>query len=244
MDHGHRHNRVKDKSINMFEKIQGPKCVIISAGDLGDIVPGIADGDYCIACDAGLLYAEKLGITPDLIVGDFDSLGTAGSKAMDDLRQIKEQDPEKVLTLPVMKDDTDTMKAVKIGLSKGYKTFTFYGALGGRRFEHSFANIQTLLYLKHKGASAYILEKEKTLFIIENETIKFPKGTTGMLSVFSLVARSAGITLKGLKYNMENSVLTNDFPLGVSNEFLHDEEAEIAVREGTLLIILFRPVME
>lgn len=223
----------------MVENINEPKCVIISAGDLGGIVPEIADGDYCIACDAGFLYAERLGILPDLIVGDFDSLSSFGQEAMRGLMEINEEDPKRVMKLPVMKDDTDTMKAVKVGLSKGYRKFYFYGALGGKRFEHSFANVQTLLYLKHQGAKGYIMEADKMLLVAENETIRFRRGNTGMVSVFSLSEESRGVTLKGLMYNMDRGVLKNDFPLGVSNEFLIDEEAEITVEDGALLVTVF-----
>ena len=80
------------------------------------------------------------------------------------------------------------------------------------------------------------MDKDSMLFIAENETIKFHRGNTGTLSIFSLSEVSRGVTLKGLLYGMEEGVLTNDFPLGVSNEFIIDEEAEVTVKEGTLLI--------
>ena len=137
----------------------------------------------------------------------------------------------------VRKDDTDTIHAVKIGLSKGYKKFYFYGALGGKRFDHSIANIQTLLYIKHAGGRGYIFDADRMLMIAENETIKFHRGNTGYLSVFSLNGVAKGVTLKGLMYTMEDGELSNDFPLGVSNEFIIDEEAQITVRDGTLLIV-------
>ena len=77
------------------------------------------------------------------------------------------------------------------------------------------------------------------LMVAENETIRFHRGNTGMISVFSLSEVSKGVTLKGLMYNLEKANLTNDFPLGVSNEFIIDEEAEITVEDGTLLITVF-----
>ena len=64
-------------------------------------------------------------------------------------------------------------------------------------------------------------------------------GNTGYLSVFSLSEVSRGVTLKGLMYTLEKGELRNDFPLGVSNEFIIDEEAEITVEDGTLLITVF-----
>ncbi len=213
------------------------KCIIISAGSFTPVEIPINEDDYVIACDAGFAYAQQLGILPDLIVGDFDSAKEAGVELLRGIHEIKENDPDRIVQLQVKKDDTDTIKAVKIGLSKGYKKFYLYGALGGRRFDHSMANIQTLLFLKHQGARGYIMEAERMLMIAENETLHFNRGNTGYVSVFSLSEKSKGVTLKGLMYTMEEGELSSDFPLGVSNEFIIDEEAEISVKEGILLVI-------
>ena len=83
------------------------------------------------------------------------------------------------------------------------------------------------------------MNRDSMMLIAENETIKFHRGNTGMLSVFSLSEVSRGVTMKGLMYNMEEGNLSYDFPLGVSNEFIIDEEAEITVWDGTLLITVF-----
>ena len=213
-----------------------PKCVIISAGDFPEVEIDLREGDMCIAADAGFGYAQRLGILPDLIVGDFDSAKDAPPEVLRGIREIAANDPDRIVQLEVMKDDTDTMRAVKIGLSRGYRKFYLYGAMGGSRFDHSMANIQTLTYIKHQGGRGYIMNKDSMLFIAENETIKFHRGNTGYISVFSLSDVSSGVSLKGLMYSMEDGTLKNDFPLGVSNEFIIDEEAEITVKEGTLLI--------
>ncbi len=213
-----------------------PKCVIISAGSFPEVGIDLREGDFCIAADAGFGYAQRLGILPDLIVGDFDSAKDAPPEVLSGIREIAERDPERIVQLEVMKDDTDTLKAVKIGLSRGYRKFYLYGALGGSRFDHSLANIQTLTFIKHHGGRGYIMDKDSMLFIAENETIKFHRGNTGYLSVFSLSDVSRGVSLRGLLYSMEDGTLSNDFPLGVSNEFIIDEEAEVSVKEGILLI--------
>ncbi len=212
------------------------KCVIVSAGDFKPVDLDLNDGDYLIACDAGFSYTRQLGILPDLIVGDFDSLAEQGELSLRDLREIEDNDPARILRLNVKKDDTDTMVAVKKGFEKGYRKFFLYGALGGKRVDHSIANIQTLLYIKHHDGVGYIMDYDKILFIAENETIRFHRGNTGYISVFSITGISKGVTIRGLMYNIENETLRSDFPLGVSNEFVIDEEAEITVEEGTLLI--------
>ncbi len=215
------------------------KCVIVSAGDFVPVDLDLNDGDFLIACDAGFLNVQKLGLLPDLIIGDFDSLSETGSLGLDALREIEEADPSRVMRLDVMKDDTDTIKAVKVGLSKGYTKFYLYGALGGKRVDHTIANIQTLTYIKHNCGKGYIMEHNRVLMIAENETVRFHAGNTGYISVFSLSEVSKGVTLKGLMYNLDKGELRSDFPLGVSNEFIIDEEAEITVEEGTLLITAY-----
>ena len=218
---------------------QEPKCVIISAGDFPGVNIDINEEDMCIACDAGFVYAQQMGILPDLIVGDFDSVSEQGPEVLRALQEIEVNDPDRIMRLNVKKDDTDTLRAVRVGFERGYRKFYIYGGLGGRRADHSLANIQTLLFIKHHGGKGYIMGREQMLLIAENETIKFHRGNTGMLSVFSLTPISKGVTLKGLMYNMEEGVITSDFPIGVSNEFIIDEEAEITVEDGTLLVTVF-----
>ena len=81
-------------------------CLIISGGEFAPL-PLDLKYDYVIACDHGYDYAIRLGITPDLIIGDFDSCDT-------DVTSINEIPVE---TFPVAKDDTDTMLAVKCAIS-------------------------------------------------------------------------------------------------------------------------------
>ena len=222
----------------MKDTIREPKCVIISAGSFTPVDIPLYEGDYCIACDAGFKYAQDMGILPDLIVGDFDSASEMGNELLAGIKEIAINDPDRIVQLNVMKDDTDTIKAVKIGLSKGYKKFFLYGATGGRRLDHTLANIQTLLFIKHHGAKGYIMDSDRMLLVAENETVRFNAGNTGYISIFSLSDVSKGVSLKGLMYNLENGEIKNDFPLGVSNEFIIDEEAVVSVEDGTLLIVL------
>ena len=215
-----------------------PKCVIISAGSFVPVDIPLYEGDYCIACDAGFKYAQEMGILPDLIVGDFDSASEQDPIVLRSIEEIALHDPDRIVRLNVVKDDTDTMKAVKIGLEKGYRKFYLYGATGGKRIDHSIANIQTLLFIKHNGGKGYIMDSDRMLLIAENETVNFNVGNTGYISIFSLSEVSRGVTLKGLMYTLQNGEIRNDFPLGVSNEFIIDEEAVVSVEDGALLIVL------
>ena len=212
------------------------KCILIGAGDFtyqsGESV-AVTEGDYVIAVDGGYTYCERLGIVPDLIVGDMDSLTDILQEKIEELART---DPEKVIRLPCEKDDTDMRFAMKKGLEKGCQEFVLYGALGGR-LEHTIANIQCLLYLKEQGVKATIADEKYTVFLLKNETVSFAEESTGFFSLFALQKQASGVTIRGMKYPLEDVLLTEDFPLGISNEFI-GEAAEITVREGTLLAII------
>ncbi len=197
------------------------RCVVFCAGGFDGLMAPIKEDDYIIAADGGFSHVQALGITPNCILGDFDSLGFI---------------PEGAQVFPVEKDDTDAMLAVRHGLALGYKDFLFYGALEGSRLDHTVANYQTLFYLAKHGAKGYLVGKEQTVTTLTNEKMEFPAGMQGILSVFAIGGKAEGVTLRGLKYTVENSTLTPDFPLGVSNRFT-GKAASVEVKKGTLLMI-------
>lgn len=209
------------------------RCIIIAAGDMTVSEVPIREEDLVIAVDGGLDYCSLLGLEPDLVLGDFDSVGE------DRIRQIacwEEQCPERVIRLQCEKDDTDTLKAIKVALEKGCDHFLIYGATGGR-LEHTIANIQSLLYLKHHGAVGYLMDGTGMIFVLENEEVRFKASMEGYLSLFSLGKEAAGVDISGMKYPLSDAVITNDFPIGISNEFV-GQEAAVRVRSGQLLGIL------
>ena len=209
------------------------KCIVICAGDLtlGEVPVG--EEDFVIAVDGGLSYCGILNVEPDLILGDFDSVSEQEALAIEKLEQ---QIPERILRLPCEKDDTDTLAALKEGLKRGYTDFLIYAGTGGR-FDHTLANIQCLIYLKNRGATGYLVDGTGMMLIIKNEAVHFQAGLEGYLSLFSLVEESRGITIEGMKYSLEHAVIRNDFPVGISNEFI-GEAAAIAVEDGTLVCMI------
>lgn len=218
----------------MEQIIKEGTCVIIGAGDLtvGNI-PYQPEKDYVIAADGGLMYCGILEIEPDLIIGDFDSVDGEYAEAV---AQIRQEMPEKVVTLPVEKDDTDMLSAVKCGLEKGYRNFRLYAANGGR-LEHTIANIQILKYLKEHEAVGYIMDGTGMILLAQNETISFRDTMEGYVNVFSVNEKAHGVSIRGLKYELDHETLTNAVPLGISNEFI-GQRSEISVEDGTLLIIV------
>lgn len=177
--------------------------------------------DYVIAADKGLDNLKKIGIKPDVIIGDFDSLGFVPSG-------------ENIKRLPVEKDDTDVGFAVNYAFELGYKEFVIYGAIGGL-LDHTVANLQLSAYISSKGGKSVFVGDNVFVTSITNDTLKISNGK-GRLSVFALSDKAEGVFLSGLKYPLENAVIENTFPIGVSNEFT-DKSAKITVKNGTLLIV-------
>ena len=197
------------------------KCIVFCAAAFEETVEPITAQDYVIAADGGLLHTKKLGITPQAVLGDFDSLGYI---------------PTDSQVFPVEKDDTDAMLAVRHGLKLGYREFLLYGSLDGPRLDHTVANFQTLQFLCDHGSFGMLAGLQTMAAVVKNGTLEFPAGCSGNISVFCMGADAAGVTLKGLYYPLENGTLRAGFPLGVSNHFT-GEAASVQVEQGSLLVI-------
>ena len=199
------------------------RCFIFAAGTFYGLRERPAAGDLVIAADAGYRTCLREGIVPDLVLGDFDSMEQPSELA-------------NVRRVPVEKDDTDTMLAVKTALEQGCTTVYLYGGTGGKRLDHTLANLQTLLYLRRNGARGYLYDDDFVWTAIENEGVSVERTVEwGLLSAFCLGERAEGIRLKGVQYPLEDGTLTPDFPLGVSNHIL-EPAAEVFVGRGALVI--------
>ena len=200
------------------------RIVIISAGDIAsNASEALRPDDMIIACDAGYRRCEALGIRPDVILGDFDSAPR----------------PEypNLIILPHVKDDTDTHYAAKLALEKGATEVLMLGALGGRRMEHTLANLSTGLWLAKQGIDVSILgEYSRLSYVIAGQPKTYTKGDYFYFSVFPLEGTTEGLCIQGAYYSLEDAVLTADFPIGVSNEFAADK-IHISCRSGSLLVV-------
>jgi thiamine pyrophosphokinase len=195
-------------------------CVIFCAGECSGLAEQITEDALVIAADGGLSHTEALGITPDVILGDFDSLGYI---------------PQKSQVFPVEKDDTDSMLAAKHGLQMGCDRFVFYGALEGPRLDHTVANFQTLQFLADRNAKAVLVGKDTLVTVLKNGEMRLPALEEGTVSVFCQGGEASGVRLQGLQYPLENGTLSVGFPLGVSNH-LTGKAASISVEKGSLLV--------
>ena len=199
------------------------RCFIFAAGTYYGLRERPRTGDLVLAADAGYEICRREGIVPDLVLGDFDSM----------------EQPENfgnVLRVPVEKDDTDTMLAVKTALENGCDEVYLYGGTGGKRLDHTLANLQTLLFIRRRGARGYLYDDDFIWTAVENESLTIRREVEwGLFSAFCLGDRAEGIDEVGFQYPLQDASLTPEFPLGVSNHIMEDT-ATVTVRKGALIV--------
>lgn len=199
-----------------------PICFITGAGEHYNTLFGPRRRDLVIAADGGYSYLKDINVQPDIIIGDFDSLGYEPIEAG-------------VIALPAEKDVTDTAAAIDAGWRKGFRIFHIYGGTGGRP-DHTIANIQLMAAVAENGGEGYLFDKDFVITAVHNGEIKFSPVSKGYISVFSHSGVSYGVCESGLKYCLSDFSLSNSDPLGVSNEFI-GKDSLISVKNGTLIVV-------
>ena len=203
------------------------RCIIFAAAPVSNperLSRFLRDGDYYIAADRGLMLADRLGIKPDCLVADFDSLKTGeGFEAP-------------VHRLPKRKDDTDTMAAARLGLGLGFKDFLLLGASGGR-LDHTFANFSVMLYLLKNGAKAVLADEQNTAQMFLPGTAYIEPVAGAFFSLLPFSGPVSGLTIRNASYEIRDYTLTPASTLGVSNEFV-GKTVEISFNQGILLIFI------
>ena len=187
----------------------------------------INKSNFTICIDGGYDIALNHGITPDLLMGDFDSIS---AQLPEDI-QIERFLPEK--------DYTDLELALKKALDLNTKNVTIVGGMGGR-MDHTMANIQLLSSYADKFNTLVMLDGRNKCFIMGkngHETMTIKAENDSYISLFSLSEKCTGITISGVKYPLKNHTLSREFPLGVSNEF-KEKDAILSIENGTLLVVI------
>lgn len=201
------------------------KVLIIASSPEKDIeyIKSIYDnvcGLYVICADGGIEKADKLGIKVDLHIGDFDSSLSA--------------DNCNIIRHPCEKDWTDTesciYKAIEIGANEIYLT----GILGGRA-DHMMANLLGLFNADFDAAKIYALDRYNIITKLESGKYKMPEGFKYM-SIVPIDEMLENVTLKGVKYPLDNAVMYRYKSLGISNE-VTENVADVVIGNGRGLLI-------
>lgn len=201
------------------------RCVIIGGAGIENyeyIRSCLQEDDFCIFCDSGLSHLDRLGITPGLIVGDFDS------------HSIPNMNVETII-LPREKDDTDTVYAVKEAVKRGFTDFLLIGAVG-KRLDHSLGNVSVLLYLDSLGLKGTIIDDYSHMEIVSREPV-YVEEAYAFFSVLNIFGKAEGITIENAKYPLRDAQITCEYQYGISNEVLPGKKALIKVQNGKLLLI-------
>ena len=218
------------------------RCIMMCAGEFHPMKIEREPGDWVIAVDGGLKYLEELGVEPDFLLGDFDSLGAEYVGTVEKYRAMGE---DHFRQFPVAKDDTDTMAAARLGISRGYREFLIYGGLGGR-LDHTMANLQTMVWILRNGGRAFMLDRDTCVTVIGPGEFRIPEDFTGTVSLFALDECLENVTIRGMKYEVENAAVRNDYPLGCSNETVTDRDGtcgSYSIGKGTGLLIMTRKLI-
>ncbi len=181
----------------------------------------IADYDFIIAADSGYDHLIKIGVAPDILIGDLDSIDGAPS----DIETIK---------YPKKKDITDFSASLKYCLQKGFNDVDVYAAWGNRA-GHSVAAVFTMLQYSNKGMNIRIITENSIMFIV-NRNCVIPRNE-GYVSIFPLGDTATGVCLKGFEYPLNEYDFESCSPLGVSNRII-DDFGEISLKHGNLLVII------
>lgn len=203
------------------------KALIFSGGNFNGLPKGFDPAEYSltIAADKGYAYAEDLGITPDIFVGDFDSFFDENRVKSPDIFRLKSE-----------KDMTDTQEAVQIAIERGADSITVLGALGGR-IDHTLANIQLLKFGLDRGAKVEIADQDNYVTLI-SRPVSIKKQAGCCLSLIPLT-KCAHVSVRGVYYPLTDAVMDLGNPYGVSNEFV-EEYADIDPGNGLMLLMICR----
>lgn len=206
------------------------KTVVISNGTIEDyqhVMPIINNAGMVICADGGGMHAYKMGIIPNALIGDFDSIDT------EVLEYFREKGVE-IIRHQCEKDETDTQLAVEYAVQKGAEEVCMLGCIGSR-FDHSFANVGLLIWLMEKGIKGCIKNYNNEIYVMDRQ-IKLEGNAGEKLSLLPVSKKVSGIYTSGLKYVLKDGELYCNVPRGISNEFT-GRKAEITIKDGVLLVI-------
>lgn len=201
------------------------RCVVVGGADINNyeyIKTRITENDYVVFCDSGLKHMKELGVTPSLIVGDFDSYNNPNLDV-------------ETIVLPCEKDDTDTVFAVKEAINRGYDEFLLIGVIGAR-LDHTLGNVSILLYLESLSKKGVIIDDYSEMEIVSKEPA-FIDDSYAFFSLLNITGTAKGVTIKNAKYPLDNAEITCEYQYAVSNEVLSGKTAEVSVQNGKLLLI-------
>ena len=210
------------------------KFLIVSGGSIADEFAkewiGQYQPEYIIVADSGMEFMRRVGLKPNMIIGDFDSVKE------DTLNFFKEQQGISWKELNPVKDDTDTEFAIRQAIELGAKEITILGATG-TRLDHVLGNIALLGIGLQEQVDIRLVDSNNRIRMIDKSMkLRNTEQFGNFVSLVPYTGEVKGVTLKGFKYPLQDYTMGVFSSLGISNEVV-EEEAEILFEEGILLVI-------
>jgi len=208
--------------------------LIVADGDVPwrsavDRLLGVAP-QLVIAADGGALKAEALGYQPRVVVGDADSL------AATEVERLRAAGVE-VIVHPADKDESDTELALNEALDRGATRVVIVGGFGGRRLEHTLANVLLLASERLKGRDICLADGASTLRVMhDGESLEISGAPGDYVSLLPLTWHVSGVTTVGLRYALTTELLEQGPARGLSNELINND-ATIQIAQGRLAVV-------
>lgn len=210
------------------------KVIIISGGYIDDTfaTEWLQKNKYdlLIAADSGMNFLYRVGIVPDVIAGDFDSVSEESLSAFSGYDKVE------ILRLNPIKDDTDTEFVIREAIRRGAREITLLGATG-TRLDHVMANVYLLGIGLEEGVCMEMVDAHNRIRMINSSLeINRDEQFGSFVSVLPVKGEAMGVSLEGMKYPLKKANITPFSSLGISNE-IAEENAKIQVEDGVLLVI-------
>lgn len=191
----------------------------------------LQNADWIICCDGGMHHAKVLGITPDYIVGDFDSVRP---EVLEEYRNMGIS----IRQFPTHKNETDMQLGMLLALELGATELVLIGGIGDR-FDHTLANAHLLLYLLKKGVRGILVNEKNCVELIDKEVTLYGKAGD-LVSTIPLSMQVEGVTLEGLEYPLVDYDLALDDKLVAVSNVMTGTEAKVKIRKGYLFVMQTR----
>lgn len=210
------------------------KALLIANGCIDNVqfykeeVLGKVHYDIVVCADGGIENTLKLGLIPNIVIGDLDSI-------TNDTMEMMVKENIKTIKYPKEKDETDTELVLDYLIKQRCSTVTMMGCLGNR-MDHSLANIYLLKKLLKNKINGHIIDENNHITLIDNQ-IELIDKKEHIVSLIPLTDRVEGITTKGLYYPLDNALMLKEKPYGISNVIISND-AKVNISSGELLILI------
>jgi thiamine pyrophosphokinase len=206
------------------------RIIIFANGNLPDLHTArqlLHADDFIICADGGTRHALALGITPNLVIGDMDSIQKEQWHELEKIGVTIE-------LFPRDKNETDLELAINRAIEHEPEQIIIMAALGGR-LDQTIGNIALLTNLQLGALDVRLDDGVEEIFICRDQ-VEVHGRSGDIVSLIPWGNPVRGIQTNGLKWVLESETLYPEKTRGISNEML-SEIASIKISSGPLLVI-------